>query len=124
MKSLLFHPQNARFWTFIHGGWVKLTLRSGQSLRHSCAYDNGEGWSWESCRWTFDGETVTRDYGSGGRDCDGASSQSGSDECPLADLQTVGAFRPTFNSLGILRPAWRQAGPTVVYDQFAQLEGY
>jgi hypothetical protein len=37
---------NARFWILgRHAGWVKVTLRPGQSLSWSYRYDHDEGWS-------------------------------------------------------------------------------
>lgn len=118
-----FRPANARFWAFQNLGWVKITLRPGQSLQWGKSYDNGEGWSWESCRWTHSGSFVLREYGSGGTDCDGRSSSSGEDCCDFDRLQSVPSF-VEFGRPAVLRPDWQESAPVRCYDQFAQMAGY
>jgi hypothetical protein len=86
-------------------------------LEHDETSPHEEGYSFESYRWTFDGETVYRDWANGGRDCDGRIEYTGEDECPIADLAAhVTEFRAY--------PEWRESKPVRVYDQYAQAAGY
>lgn len=127
MKNVIrfqFRPGSARFWVFENGGFVKITLRQGQSLSWGKSYDNGEGWSWESVRYTFDGQEVVCEWGHGGTDCDGRSSTSGEDACALEDLQSRGSYRPHLDAPGVLLPKWEKVAPVSCYDQFAEAAGY
>ena len=47
-----------RFWVFIHDGWVKLTLRPEQTLRHSFGGPDDEGWSHTLTVWTWENHEV------------------------------------------------------------------
>lgn len=50
---------NARFWIWLNGSWVKLTLQPGEIQRwHKYSRDE-EGFSCESYQWTHEGPHVT-----------------------------------------------------------------
>ena len=46
-------PPNARFWTFYHGSFVKLTLRFGQSRAFGFSAPDDEGYGYESELFTY-----------------------------------------------------------------------
>jgi hypothetical protein len=89
-------PPNARFWEFHRGGWVKITLKPDQALRHYFSEPHDEGYSYERVSWTYDAfyspPGVTRDWTNGGSDCDGPISRSGQDFCPTDELACVPAY--------------------------------
>lgn len=128
---------NARFWTYVNGGPVKLTLKPGQSLTHETGGPTDEGWYHDITDWTYetddDGKPiVTRNWSTDGQDCDGRHGNGGCEECPLAELLT--GNEPYYTDLeswedpttwdGVIWPAWREVSIGPVYDQFAQLAGY
>lgn len=78
--------RNARFWTYVNKGPVKLTLRFGQSLTWSKWERTDEGWSSEGYTWTHEEQGVRRQWGSDGVDCDGRLRQGGELYAPLAAL--------------------------------------
>ena len=78
---------NARFEILAHGEQVTLTLRPGQSLSWGTWARTDEGWSSEFATWEFDGEYVTRDCGTDGRDCDGRLSSAHVARCHVSRLR-------------------------------------
>lgn len=71
--------RNVRFWDFINGSPVKLTLRPGQKLHHYQAAPTDEGWHSNAHSWEYvhpDG-IVLVEYESDGVDCDGRLSSGG-----------------------------------------------
>lgn len=78
---------NARFWVFENDGWIKLTLKPGQSLTWSHGGRDEEGYSWTGERWTFDGLLVINESSYDGRDCDGRISRETVLTCPVGFLQ-------------------------------------
>ena len=111
---------NARFWEYIHDGWVKLTLRPGQGLSHWHGAPDDEGYSREENSWAHLGDHVTNVWHFDARDCDGRISRSGASQCPLDRLQqhpaVIGDWRafdlhppdPNIYSTTLLRPAWQK----------------
>lgn len=67
----------ARFWVWHNGGWVKLSLREGESLQAVSYRETDEGFCSEWCTWTFEpadhpfAALVRQEYGTRSRDCDG-----------------------------------------------------
>lgn len=118
---------NARFWSFINGSWVKITLRPNQSLSWGKSEPTDEGYSFEHSQWEFDGSEVIENWSKGGSDCDGPISRDGQSFCAFEALRAVPMWEPSgcdyFNGAPILRPDW-QKGSTVVTDVFAQAAGY
>jgi hypothetical protein len=79
--------KNARFWTFINGADVKLTLRKGDSLMHSVGYATDEGWKRETRIWEFNGYVVVESIDTLEKDCDGRMDHYSEYESTLEDLQ-------------------------------------
>jgi len=78
--------ENARFWVYINGAHVKLTLEPGQSLTHTGGGDCDEGYSWDMDTWTHSGTEVVHDYTTESRDCDGRYSRAGASVAPIGSL--------------------------------------
>lgn len=123
---LLDGPRNARLWIWENDGWVKLTLKPGQSLSWGKSERSDEGYSWRANRWTHDGDGVRNEWGHGGRDCDGTTSANGVcfaplDAKPAPDSRTALEFH-----LGklIVPPQWLEVEPVRCRDQFAEASGY
>jgi hypothetical protein len=114
----------ARFWQWVNGDWVKLSLRAGESRTWSRFWHTQEGWSSEGARWTHSGDRVTRQSATDGTDCDGRHEWAGEDECPLDQLaaykiEAGGIF--AWVPPGI--PEWRVIGARH-RDHFAEAAGY
>ena len=80
--------KNARFWIFIHGSDVKITLKAGEQLAHGWGTPTDEGWKREFREWTFDGEFVTEVVDTTERDCDGLMDHYGEYSCHVERLQS------------------------------------
>jgi len=78
--------KNARFWIFIHGSDVKITLRKGDQLAHGWGTPTDEGWRREFREWTFDGEFVIEVTDTTERDCDGVMDFYNESRCHVEDL--------------------------------------
>lgn len=112
---------NARFWVYVNGGPVKLTLRPGQSLEHVTGGPTEEGWQSSATRWTHDAEcgVVAREWAEDGRDCDGRSGSSGEDYAPYAALLT--GYHDEAD--GVTYPVWTETEERC-YDLTAEAAGY
>ena len=100
--------RTARFWVWENDGWIRLSLRTGQTLRWAQATATDEGWRRWGFEATFDGDTVVLEEWSLERDCDGRLDSCSIVECPFGLLQAGG--RSDF-CVGIgqpLRPEWRK----------------
>jgi len=60
-----------RFWDYVNGDYVKISLRPGDTLEHYCAQVTDEGYSSERTTWSHDGDAVLSTCETDGRDCDG-----------------------------------------------------
>lgn len=78
---------NARFWLWWRGGWVKLTLRRGDSVTAFYSERTDEGWHSEAETYRFDGAFVTCRTETDGRDCDGRLSTHRTERCHVLDLR-------------------------------------
>jgi hypothetical protein len=109
----------ARFWIDRNGGIVRLKLRKGQTVSHSFGGPTEEGYSWTAETYSFDGQTVTCEYGTDARDCDGRVTHSGECSCDVL------ALRAGYNDLecGVTFPAWQQ-GQSAQRDYSAEAAGY
>jgi len=98
---------------------VKLTLKPGQELHHTCGGPTDEGWHREWNKWSFDGRYVTSEWLSDGVDCDGRLEQFGTSICALAELHAGYVDE----ALCVTYPAWRdtEAGQR---DHAAEAMGY
>lgn len=81
--------RNARFWVYINGGPVKLTLKPGQRLEWSEAHTTDEGWSSESHTWEYEDNFVIEHIEHDGCDCDGRLTRVSSWLCNV-ELLTSG----------------------------------
>ena len=88
--------RNARFWTFINGDPVKITLRPGQLLSHWSGAKHDEGFRnrWES--WEHAGSEVITTTDERGSDCDGRYSRGSCHSCPIARLAECSADEPDY----------------------------
>jgi len=118
--------KNARFWVFLHGSYVKLTLRPGQSLYHWWGRPTDEGYEAEYERWTYETlsfqpgyirRTIERDA----RDCDGRHGYSSELTCDLDKLDSRKVERR--GRFPMYMPDW-QKERAEVYDQFARMMNY
>ena len=113
----------ARFFAWINGGWVKITLNPGESFTHETGGPDEEGWSRNSTTWTYDGWCVHREYTSEGRDCDGRHASGGEDFCDVNNLTAyVDEYDPEMPHL----PKWERDSQSRDwnYDQYAEMAGY
>jgi len=129
MKAQHVHPyNNARFWVFWRGAWVKLSLRQDQELCASWQAKDEEGYSYESFCWSHKGAMVFEEWSNGGSDCDGRIDRSGVSNCLLGELQAEPCIEPsesdTFNGAIIRRPNWQEATLTEIRDHSAEAANY
>jgi hypothetical protein len=110
---------NARFWIYWNGGLVKITMARGDSFELYRSEPTDEGYHSEWERYEFDGERVSREMETHGRDCDGSHSTRSVESARLDKLAVV------WNKyVEAFYPEWEEDRPTRVYDQFAQAMGY
>ena len=109
--------KNARFWAHVNDGYVKITLEPGQRLSWGESHPTDEGFSYQSESWTFEGETITRESASGGRDCDGRIDYYRDSECSVYCL----AARQYED--GEFTPEWVDTGSSQ-RDEYAEAIGY
>lgn len=83
--------RRARFWAFVNLDWVKITLAPGDQLTHVTGGQHEEGYSFTTETWAFNGQTVTREIDTTGRDCDGRHYEHDVCDCDITDL----AFYPS-----------------------------
>jgi hypothetical protein len=108
---------NARFWQWIAGGWVRITLRPGQTLTRHTGGPTEEGWESETESWEHRGDHVAYGWERNGQDCDGLFDHGGKIACPL-DRLTAGEGHD-----GTPIPAWERADRWQ-RDHAAELAGY
>lgn len=125
--------KNARFWYFWNGGFVKLTLREGQTVEIGRSEPTDEGYSYATDEFSHEGDRVLLRWETGGRDCDGQTSSRGRSAAAI-DKLAVKAHEPTVyegdlrdgtvSSAGLMTPDWREAGRTRCRDAFAESMNY
>lgn len=115
---------NARFWIWTNAGWVKLTLRPGQSLAHCYGGRHDEGYTYSRDEYHHTGERVECQHETNASDCDGRLDRFCVTACPLDQLDArdmhgkeqaraaiwgADATLPEFNeNQGILAPEWER----------------
>lgn len=109
--------KTVRFWTYLNGGPVRLSLAEGQTLHHWQGRRTDEGWEGEGHTWTLDHGVVHLQAVSDGCDCDGRLTRWREGICPVRDLAKVGADN------GIDYPAWQDADAGQI-DATAEAAGY
>lgn len=77
---------NARFWHYVNGDYVRITLRPGEQLSHGSFRDTDEGWRSEGLTWEHIGDGVQFAWTTSERDCDGRMDRDGVSFCPLSEL--------------------------------------
>lgn len=84
--------KNARFWAWINGDWVKITLRPGQTLEWTTFGRHEEGWHLSAHIWEFDAidQIVTESHYTDGTDCDGRTQTSNARHCHIERLSENG----------------------------------
>ena len=112
--------RNARFWAWVNGAYVKLTLEPGQRLSWHKGECHDEGWSsleesWELSR---DGVWIEREWVSDGTDCDGRLTRGG-EMLAKADGSTF----MDYSGDGYFCPDWVDAAEWQ-RDQYAEAMGY
>lgn len=113
---------NARFWTNINCGPVKLTLKPGHTLHWHTSGPTDEGWFADGGEWFFDGSTVWASWWSDERGCDGRLQQYGVSTCPV-DKLAVRDLSEFSEFVGILFPDW-QGVDSGQRDEYAEAMGY
>lgn len=115
---------NARFWEWVNGGWVKLTIRPDQGLQRYTFQRTDEGWSAEWEAWEHDGAGVHARYMTEGVDCDGRSEYHADSYCPLGQLAAVESYHD-WDEVGPRHavPAWER-GVVGQRDYTAEVAGY
>jgi hypothetical protein len=108
--------KNARFWVWHGEGYVKLTLKPGQSLSVSRGGPTDEGYYYRSTTWTHEGETVERADYSEASDCDGRLDSHCTCVCPIEKLREP-------SDISVPLPEWERvnAGQR---DYAAEAAGY
>jgi len=118
--------KNARFWSYINGAFVKITLKPDQKMTWHMWEPTDEGFTAEIVTWENDTylNAVVRDVQTNGSDCDGQHGYYQTDVCSINKLSSRSVsfdddetFRPKFV------PEWQKQS-SEVYDQFAQAAGY
>lgn len=104
-------PYHVRFWDFVNDGFVKLTLKPGQKLRHSQSGQHDEGWWSRANTWEFDGNEVVNQSLDDGTDCDGRLSRGITLACPVerlyARIQEL-PYAPDMGNGAIGLPDWKE----------------
>ena len=119
---------NARFWAFINGCPVKITLKPGQILSHCSGGRCEEGHAFHSETWEHVGHAVESSWSRWGSDCDGRYSDGGQGFAPLDQLDTHDGYADAEDQrppelVGILFPSWEVAD-RFQRDYAAEAAGY
>lgn len=114
--------KTARFWTY-HHGYVKISLRPGQTLNHTAGGIHEEGWWSESTTWRHDGDTVVCQHATDGADCDGRLSTHNETFCPLDRLTAREPFDRDGLPARAMLPEWER-GESGQRDYAAEAMGY
>ena len=132
-----------RFWVWECSGWVRLTLRPGQSLSHWTGGATDEGVAFEATTWRNEDGDVFADYQRWGRDCDGryaentTSRLTGAERVDATALWSPGSWMPaSFQPVewfgdyelhdaadNVRRSTWERVEASQ-WDEFAEAAGY
>ena len=114
---------NARFWVYVNGTAVKLTLMPGQQLAHVEGGATDEGYSIETRVWEYDIDTLRVFATSHVRacDCDGPIEHYSQAACVANRENLQGGYSdPDYT---IAYPAWQQISASQ-RDHYAEAMGY
>lgn len=111
--------RNARFWAYINGSFVKLTLKPNQELTWGHSEPTEEGFHAEGHEWEYDGCNVYESIYTDGRDCDGRLSSEGHYRWDMISI------RPCFDQTrdDPSTPVWDRISASQ-RDYFAEAAGY
>lgn len=112
---------NARFWVWVNGGNVKLTLKPGQRLVHNEGGPDEEGYSYTQEAWKHEGRYVTRCWTMQAKDCDGRIDRFDRSRYKVADMITDYAYKESSDIQH--RPEWENTGGSQ-RDYSAEAAGY
>jgi hypothetical protein len=116
--------KTARFWDWVGGSMVRISLQDGEVRRWSKGGTTDEGWSSEILEWRREGSVVYFESVIDGRDCDGRLCETSKYQCSLDNLATR---EVKGEGLGLdgdyLLPTWERVGGEV-YDEYARMAGY
>lgn len=123
VRSLVITP-NARFWVWECDGWVRITLKPGQTLSYAGGGPTDEGRSYFAQEWEYDADEmrVISRYHSWGNDCDGPHSYHSEVSCPVIDLEALPAEMRDGEQFPD-RPLWRDRHASQ-RDVYAEMMGY
>ena len=120
---------NARFWEYVNGDWVKITLKFGQTLCWQKFQYVDEGWDAWQCTWEHMGNEVSYRSVHSGLDCDGRHDRYWDGECDLLELKVrelpapfYGDDRSEFEK-SLRLPFWQESHCSQ-RDHFAEAMGY
>ncbi len=131
-----YQPRKIRFWEYFNGGYVKITLKHGQTLSHYRGGLDDEGWSAEHCKWAFDTDgnepVLTHQWMNEGRDCDGYLKRSGisiarADRVTFVAAKDYSKPRPEplllWDGKPVMVPDWKKVS-LGQRDEYAERMGY
>lgn len=122
MAQPVTRKMNARFWIFLHGDFVKLTLAPGQAFEHVVAGRTEEGFCYQHECWEHVGDAIERSFYCRERDCDGLFERGGDLVCALDELA---ARKPYGTDDPAIRlPEWRDGIDVWQRDHAAEAAGY
>jgi hypothetical protein len=113
-----------RFWYWINGSPVKITIKLGETITIETGGSHEEGWSREVITFHVWNGCVLQDVYTDGQDCDGRISTSASLRCPFDQLQAVPGCEDAEKILGpSLWPKWQRV-KSGQRDYSAEAAGY
>lgn len=122
--------KTARFWDYINGSPVKISLRDGQELNHCVIEYHEEGSESQLISYSRDGNEIYKHVETWGRDCDGGYGHSSALFCFVDNLAARPARvehsyweRDWVIGDSPAMPDW-QCGDSEQYDEYAELSGY
>lgn len=133
MSKSYYPIKTARFWFFINGGWVKLSIPLNTAMPWSKYERTDEGWRAIWYCWTYlprpdgEGNEVTFEYDVRERDCDGQYDTGGAETCRDKELRSVLSLTeiadPDRPPLPGLLPNWQEES-SEYRDYAAEAAGY
>lgn len=117
--------KKVRFWEWVNGSPVKITLYLHKPLDWGQAWGHEEGWSSKSCRWELTTDSIVRTSGTDGRDCDGRLSTTTVCTAKTTELAVVLPHYAPDRELhpGMMFPDWDKIDSRQ-YDEYAEMMNY
>lgn len=112
--------KNARFFAYINGAPVKITLRDGEAVEHTEGGPTEEGWSYTNHLWSFVDGVLTCESATRALDCDGRIDHHHVMRCPQSQIRSGGIDD---RHVGVVYPAWHVA-KSGQRDYSAEAAGY